>query len=129
MDPITMAIIGALSNLGVQVISDAYQALKMALQAKYGIDSKLAGAVEALESEPEFKPNQDALAGRIAQVKATDDPQLQQLTQALIEALESTSEGKEAISKYQIDAKKAKIGVIGDNAEVKGGIHFGDDQA
>lgn len=126
MDPITLAITGALGNLGVQVINDAYQALKAALQDKYGIDSKLAGAVEELESEPDFKPNQNALAGRIAQEQVADDPQIQQLTQVLIEALESITEAKAAISKYQIDAKDSQIGVIGDQAHIEGGINFGE---
>jgi hypothetical protein len=35
------------------------------------------------------------------------------------------SDGK-AAAKYQIDAKDAKIGVVGDKAHVEGGIHFGD---
>ena len=125
MDPITLAITSALGNLGVQVINDAYQALKAALQAKYGLDSNLAKAVNALEDEPDFKPNQDALAERVMQVKAADDPQLQQLTQALIQALESTTDGYAVVSKYQIDARNAQVGVIADQVNVEGGIHFG----
>lgn len=91
MDPITLAITGALANLGVEVISDAYTALKAALQDKYGVDSKLAEAVEELESEPDFKPNQDALAGRIAQAKADQDPTIQKLAETLLAEINKLS--------------------------------------
>lgn len=133
MDPITAAIVAALvagvaagtTEVGKEVIVDAYKALKDALKKKFGADSKIAQAVVDLEDEPDFKPNQDALAGRVAQAKATDDPQLQELAQALIEALKSTPKGAEEVSKFKIDATGAQIGVIGEGTRVEGGMHFG----
>ncbi len=32
---------------------------------------------------------------------------------------------KEIMGKYQVDARRAQIGVIGDDVKVEGGIHFG----
>ncbi len=133
MDPITTSIVAALAaglaggatEVAKKVIVDAYDALKTAITEKFGTDSRIVKAVTELESEPKFKPNQDALAGRVAQVKATDDLELQQLALALIEALESTPEGQESVVKYQIVASDSQIGVIGDDATVEGGIHFG----
>ena len=133
MDPITTAIIagvtagvvGGTTEVGKKVIVDAYEALKDAIKKKFGADSKIAQAVVDLEDEPDFKPNQDALAGRVAQAKATDDPQLQELAQALIEALKSTPKGAEEVSKFKIDARSAQIGIMGDDAKVEGGMHFG----
>ena len=133
MDPVTGAIVAALAagvasgatKVGEKVIVGAYDALKAALKKKYGEDSKVAHAVAAVEEEPDFKPNQEALAGRIEQAKAADDPQLQQLAQALLDALKDTSAGKKALSKYHIEAHDSEIGVIGDGAHVEGGIHFG----
>jgi hypothetical protein len=160
MDPITGAIVAALAagvasgatEVGKKVIVDAYDALKAALKGKFGIESNIAKAVADLEADPDFEPNHDALAGRVAQAKAAEDAELrelaqaliddalagrvaqakaaedaelQELAQALIDALESTAEGKKAVGKYQIDARGAQIGVLGDDAEVKGGIHFG----
>ena len=133
MDPITGAIVAALAvgvasgatEVGKKVIVDAYKALKAAIEKKYGDDDKITKAVTDLESEPDFKPNQDALAGRVEQAKAADDPQLQQLAQALLDALKDTPAGEKALSKYRIEAQDSEIGVIGDDAHVEGGIHFG----
>ncbi len=133
MDPITSAIVVALASgvaggageVGKSVIVDAYTALKAALKQKCGVDSKVVKAVDDLEKEPDFKPNQDTLTGRVAQANIVDDSQLQQLAQALMEALKSTPEGQKATGKFQIDVSGGQVGVIGDDAEVKGGIHFG----
>ena len=130
MDPITASIVAALATgvaggaakVGSKLIVDAYDALKAALKKKFGDDSDLADAVDKLEAEPDFEPNQTMLAGRVKQVKGVEDPGLMELVKKLAEALESTPEGKKAASKYNITAEK--IGVAGDNAHVEGGIHF-----
>jgi hypothetical protein len=126
MDPITGAIVAALTagvlggvtEVGKRAIVDTYEALKAAIKRKYGEDSKLAQAIAAVEDEPEFEPNQQALAGRVEQVDAEEDPELQQLSQELLKALEETSQGKEALSKYNIQATDSQIGIIGDHAQV-----------
>lgn len=133
MDPITAAIVAALAagvaagatEVGKKVIVDAYDALKAALKKKFGADSDLAEAVEKLEKKPDSTGRQETLKEEVEAAKAANDPQLQQLAQALIEALKSTPEGQKAVSKFQVDARGAQIGVIGDKAKVEGGIHFG----
>ena len=133
MDPITGAIIAALAagvvggttEIGKKVITDAYAALKAAIKQKHGPDSKIAQAVAAVEGEPNFKPNQDTLAGRVAQAQAAQDPELVKLAQALLAALQETDAGQQAIAKYNIQATGSQIGVIGDHAHVQGGIKFG----
>ena len=75
MDPITTSIVAALAvgvagsakQVGQKVLVDAYDALKAAIKNKYGIDSNIAQAVTKLEKEPDFEPNQAALAGRVEQ--------------------------------------------------------------
>jgi hypothetical protein len=132
MDPITAAILAALAagvvagatEVGTKLIVDAYEALKAALKKKFGPDSKVVEAVNTLEKEPDFKPNQEALAGRVEQVKAAADPELVKLAQALVEALKTTAEGQQAVSKYHI--QDSQVGVVGDKAHVEGGIHFGE---
>jgi hypothetical protein len=137
IDPITGAIVsylsttaatmtaGATAEAGKLMIGDAYKALKGALQRKFGADSKAVKAVAELEAEPDFKPNQEALAGRLEQAGATDDQDLQKLAAALVEALQQSSEGKAALAKYQVSITNSEVGVVGDNAQVSGGIHFG----
>lgn len=133
MDPITAAIVAALAagvaagatELGKKVIVDVYDALKDALKKKFGADSDLAEAVEKLEKKPDSAGRQETLKEEVEAAKAANDPQLQQLAQTLIEALKSTPDGEKVVSKYQIDARGVQIGVLGDEAKVEGGIHFG----
>jgi ubiquinone biosynthesis protein UbiJ len=133
MDPITGAIVATLAagvasgagEVGKKVVVDAYSALKAAIKKKYGTESKVAQAVTAVEEEPDFEPNQQALAGRVEQVDAAEDPELQELAQKLLEALEETSQGKEALGKYNIQIDGGQVGVIGDHTKIEGGIHFG----
>ena len=133
MDPITGAIVAALAagvasgagEVGKKVVVDAYSALKTAIKNKYGAESKVAQAVSTVEKEPDFEPNQQALAGRVEQVDAAEDPELQELAQKLLKALEETSQGKEALGKYNIQIDGGQVGVIGDHTEIKGGMHFG----
>ena len=133
MDPITAAIIAALAvgvaggatEVGKKVIVDAYDALKTALKKKFGADSDLTEAVDKLEKKPDSAGRQTTVQEEVAAAKAADDSELQELAQALIEALKSTPEGEKAVSKYQVDARGAQVGAIGDDAKVEGGIHFG----
>ena len=95
MDPITGAIVAHLSTAaggmagaataetGKLMITDAYQALRTALRKKFGKDSNTAKALVALEAEPDFEPNQTALAGRLEQQGAGEDGDLRQLATAL----------------------------------------------
>jgi hypothetical protein len=130
MDPITSAIVAALSagaagKVGEMVFMKAYETLKAAIRKKFGSESNVAEAVAVLENEPDFKPNQEALAGRIQQVNGAADNDLLRLAEALTAALKQTDEGKEALKKYKVTIQDSQVGVVGDNAQVEGGIHFG----
>lgn len=137
MDPITTAIVAALSEgvagmatqateVGKMMVKDTYDAIKKAIQKKFGDDSKVIKAVTELEKEPDFKPNRDALAGRIEQADAAADKDLLKLAEALMAALQKTTEGRSALSKYNVRIENSQVGIVGDNAHVEGGLHFGD---
>lgn len=131
MDPITLAIVAALvgglvGGIAEGAVGSAYEALKNALTRKHGQDSRLVQAVNTLEDEPDFEPNQVALAGRVEQARADKDEELLALAQQLTAALEKTNAGQQALSKYNIQISGGQVGVIGDNAKITGGIHFGD---
>jgi hypothetical protein len=129
MDPITAAILAAVATgvteVGKQAVVDAYGALKTKLQEKFGGDSDLVEAVDKLEKKPESAGWKEEVETQIQATGAGDDADLQQLAQAVLEALQGTSEGQQALSKYQIDVRDSQIGVIGDKAKIEGGIHFG----
>lgn len=133
MDPITGAILAALAagvvggatEVGKKLIVDAYGALKAALKKKHGKASDVVEAVDDLEKKPDSEARQAVVAEEIAATKANDDPELTQLAQALLEAVKKTPEGEKIVSKYNIQVQGGQVGVIGDNAKITGGIHFG----
>jgi len=125
MDPITVAIMSALSaGLTDLMVKDAYEALKARIRKKFGDESKVVKAVSEVEQEPDFKPNQVTLAGRIEQEKASGDTELLRLAQDLQKALEKTAAGQAALAKYELTIHNSQVGIVGDNARVDGGLHF-----
>ena len=89
MDPITLAITTALGNLGQTVIKDAYDALKAALQNKFGADSDLVEAVEKLEQKPDSNARQAVLQEEVEDSKAAQDVEIIQFAESLIEKLKN----------------------------------------
>jgi hypothetical protein len=125
MDPITMAIITALGNLGVTVIDDAYQALKAALQHKYGLDSDLVGAVEKLEKKPDSAARQDTLQEEVAAAGADKDAEIMKMVEKLIDLMNSTSSADSGSVNVNISGGQNK-GIFGVK-EIKGGtFNIGD---
>ncbi len=97
MDPITLAITVALGNLGVKVINDAYDALKVALQHKFGADSDLVDAVEKLEKKPDSEPRQGVLKEEVESTEADKDAKIVKAAEALLEAVKSQPGGEETV--------------------------------
>lgn len=93
MDPISLAITTALANLSQTVIRDAYQALKAALQKKYGLNSEVMEAVDKLEEKPESQARQAMLQEEVAGSGAAQDPGLLQMANALISQFRELSGG------------------------------------
>ncbi len=105
MDPISAAIITALatgvaSGIGVagkNLITDAYTALKAALQQKYGLDSDLVDAVEKLEKKPESTGRKETLKEEIEAAGATQDPDILTAAQSLLDQLKAQPGGEQTI--------------------------------
>jgi hypothetical protein len=124
MDPVTTAIVaavsGSLDTVAKEAVKDAYQGLKQAIKKRLGIT----GAINDLETAPDSKRQQQRLASEMAARQSNKDTQIATLAQQLIDALEATASGRTALAKYQVDAADAHVGVIGDGARIQGGIHF-----
>ncbi len=129
MDPITAAIIAAVTagvtDIGKNAFTDVYQGLKGLIKSKFGKNNKVSKAIADLEDNPKLEGRQMVLAENMAMEKADQDSDLISMAEKLVQALKETEAGRSAVAKYQI-GDKAKIGVVGDNAKVEGGIHFGD---
>ena len=131
MDPITAAIVAALAagvasgagEVGKQALVDGYNALKGAIKRKFGADSKISAAVDDLEKEPDFKPNQETLAGRVAQVNAAEDPELKDLARALLEKIQAQPGGEQVVQTaaghHIAQAAHEGVAVSGDRAKVE----------
>jgi hypothetical protein len=122
MDPITMAITGALANLGTKVIGDAYDALKAALQAKYGLDSDLDEAIKGLEKKPDSKGREGTLAEEVEAAKVDQDPEIQKLVETLLAEIEKVSgqSGGTTTNISQTAGDNAtQIGTVGGDVTIK----------
>lgn len=116
MDFITSAIASAVGSLGLEGVKHGYTKLKELLHGKFGKKSALAEAVEQLERNPDSPARKTVVAEELAKVGADKDEEVLQAAETL----------QQALGKSQVDARGAQIGVMGDHAKVKGGIHFGD---
>jgi hypothetical protein len=130
MDPITTAVVSAVSagvtTVGKKAVVDAYNVLKKIITSKFEKDNQLSKAIAEVEKNPDSKGQYIVLSEQVAATKAGHDTEIVKKAQELIKALKSTEAGCKAIAKFQIDAKDAQVGVIGDRTKVEGGIHFGD---
>jgi hypothetical protein len=128
VEPITTAIVAAvtagIADIGKKAFGDTYQGLKDPIKSKFGQDNKISKAIAELENNPESKGRQTILAEPVVQEKADRDPELIHLARQLVRTLEETEQGRQAVAKYQIDARGAQIGVTGDKAHIKGWVHF-----
>jgi hypothetical protein len=121
VEPITAAIVAALaSGLGSvtnTAVKDAYSALKMKLSNMLSSDSDAVVALQSLEKKPDSSARQNVLNEELLQANLEQSADIQQLLKNLLENLSQTEFGKEAMSKYNINADK--IGVVGDNTRIK----------
>ena len=87
MDPITLAIVGALASLSQTAIKDAYQGIKALIQKKYGSDSKAAKAVNDLEANPKSEGRKAVLNEELVSAGAGKDVELAAQAQNLLRLL------------------------------------------
>lgn len=140
MDPISMALIGALASgvakgvgeAGKSLIPDAYNALKAAIQKKLGADSETMDALERVEKKPDSKARQGVLAEEIANAGLDKDPGLLKLAQALAEALKeaggTTYNATAGDNSTIVQGKGNTVatgGGIAIGGNVEGGVHTG----
>jgi hypothetical protein len=127
MDTVTTTIAAAIAagaaQVGKSALTDSYNALKKLIQDKYK-KSQLPAAVNSLETMPGSKNRQGRVQEEIEITKADKDPDILKALEKLTAALKESPEGQKVISKYNLNITDSKIGVVGDNAKIEGGIHF-----
>jgi hypothetical protein len=127
MEPTITAVITAALATGVaagtahvaeQGVRDAYNALKAALKARFGEQSEVAQAVDALEQKPGVQANEDALAAQLEQVQAARDAEFRQLARVLTDALSKTARGQQVIMNW-----RGKM-ITGDYTTIHGDVNM-----
>jgi hypothetical protein len=105
MDPITMAIVAALTagaisgltDVGKQTITDAYTALKNLLKKKFGHQSEISKAAEGVETRPDSAGRQSVLHEEIVAAHADQDPELLKAAQEILNRISSQPGGNQYI--------------------------------
>ena len=118
MDPIMLAITAALGNLGVTAINDAYQALKVALQKKYGVESDLVEAVNKLEKKPDSDGRREMLQEEIKATDASNDDGILKFAQALLEVVKSQPGGESRIQQIINQSVKGDHNIFSGSGDV-----------
>ena len=121
MDPITTAVVAALpalaSDVAKSAVKDAYDALRTIICRRWGETSSVAKAVDALESDPSSREHARALEEKIADIKATEDPDVMKALAKLVESLKKTDTGGPATTQINLSVQG------GDNQGVIGAQH------
>jgi hypothetical protein len=101
MDPISAAIVAGLlagaTKVSADAVFEAYSALKATIKRRFGSDSDLARAVEAVERAPQSKPRQQVLREEVAWAGAGQDPSIVAAADALLDAIRARPNGKQVI--------------------------------
>jgi len=121
MDPITISLITAISSgvaggLAQSAVVDAYQKLKGKLSSKFGSD--VSSAIDKLEKRPESDNCKGMLEEELSLSQAGKDEEIIDLANKLNQLLQLENNS-------QVNVLNSQVGVIGDNARVVGGMHFG----
>jgi hypothetical protein len=117
MDPITTAILAVIPALATDVakssVNDAYEGLKAVIRRKWGDTAPVARAITALEEHPK-KAQAAVLEEKIAAVKATEDRDVLQALQNLVEQMKKDNIGGEDVARINIEISGGtNQGVIG----------------
>ena len=105
MDPIITALIAgataSVKGIASQVITDMYKAIKNKISEKFGKQNEALSALEKLENKPESDARKNVLAEELSDLDISKDNELIELSQQLIKAIESETNGVQHIKNIQ----------------------------
>jgi hypothetical protein len=130
MDPITTAILAVLPTLASDTVKagvkDAYEALKAVIRRKWGEAAPISKAISAIEDDPKSMAQAGVLDEKVAAVKATEDSEVVQALQKLVEQMKTHGIGGEAVGRIQFNMSGGVVqGVAGAETVTIGSISFG----
>ncbi|MFW5640152.1 MAG: hypothetical protein ACOC0H_03190 [Thermodesulfobacteriota bacterium] len=116
----------AVKDTTSQMVKDAYAGLKALIAKKFSAKDKPEGQAALKKYEEKPAVWEAPLQETLMEIGGGQDKEIMEAVKALKQAMETSPEGRQILSKYNLDIKDSQIGVIGDNARVEGGMHFGD---
>jgi hypothetical protein len=126
MDPITLVITSALTNLAKAGIKEAFDGLKSVIRQKWGDDSPLSRAISAIEESPNSKARAAVVEEEADAVKLGDQPDVVQALQKLIEQMKAQGVGGEGVAGIHLNIRGGtQQGIIGAGNVSGGTFNFG----
>ena len=108
MDPITTAIVAAVSAIGVDLVESgvtaAYEKLKAVIRGRWGEASPVSKAIAAVEDDPSSKAQAGVLAEKVEAAGAARDADVLAAVRELVERLESigVAPGDQAVVRFNM---------------------------
>jgi hypothetical protein len=125
VEPITAALAAGaaagLTGVATQAVKDAYELLKSAFRASFPMID-----LRPIEERPSSRPKQASLAEDLKEAGADQNPEILQLAQALVEAIER--EAPQAAASAGVDLERVK-GEFVNVQRVAGQVRFRDVEA
>ena len=118
MDPLTTAVLAALTKLTEPAIKDAYEGLKALIVKKFGSKHEVTKAVESLEQKPESTGRRETLQEEATTAKVLDDRDIAAAVNTLLERLGKQPGGQQTVQQTVIGNKNVFSGT--------GDIHIGE---
>jgi hypothetical protein len=130
MDPITTTIVALLPALASDMVKssvkDAYEGLKAVIRRKWGDAAPVAKAIAALEDDPKSKAQVAVLEEKVEAVQASEDAEVRQALQILVERMREEKIGGEPVARIQVAVSGGVAhGVIGAENVHIGSLSFG----
>ena len=126
MDPITLVITSALTNVARAGIKEAYEGLKSVIRQQWGEDSSISQAISAIEESPNSKARAAVVDEEAEAVKAGDHPEVVQALQKLIEQMKTQGVGGEAVAGIHLSISGGtQQGIIGAGSVSGNTLNFG----
>jgi HetE-like protein len=118
MDSITTAIVAVLPALASDMVKsgvkDAYEGLKAVIRRKWGETAPITKAITALEEDPASKAQAAVLEEKVGAVKATEDAEVTQALEALLEEMKAHGVSTEAAASVHVSISGGtQTGIIG----------------
>jgi hypothetical protein len=126
MDPISLVITSALTNVAKAGIKEAYDGLKSVIRQKWGDDSAISKAISAMEESPNSKGRAAVVEEEADAVKAADHPEVAQALQKLVEQMKANGAGGEAVAGIHLNISGGtQQGIIGASNVSANTLNFG----